>query len=151
MNDPLNINIPLEGVDTSLPLLPEQDYQLQCAESTVVPNKRKEGYNWSLVFHTTEPLTAVDGRDIKVNFPLYMQIALQPAEESKDPEGFKRQLGQAVDALFGTTKENRPAFDMAMVKSAVGRIVLATTKNDEYPQGSGNKSTKIARLKKANA
>jgi hypothetical protein len=149
MNDPLNINIPLEGVDTSLPLLPEQDYQLQCAESSVVPNKRKDGYNWALVFHTTEPLKAIDDRDVKVNFPLYMQIALQPAEDSKDVEGFKRQLGQAVDALFGTSKENRPAFDMALVKSAVGRLVVATTKNEEFPEKSGNKSTKISRLKKS--
>jgi hypothetical protein len=149
MQDPLNINIPLEGVDTSLPLLTEQDRQLQCTESAVVPNKRKDGYNWAMTFVTTEPETAVDGRDVKVGFPLFQQIALQPAEESKDPEGFKRQLGQAVDALFGTTKENRPEFNMALVKAAVGRIVVATTKNEEYPQGSGNKSSKISRLKKA--
>lgn len=148
MEDPLNVSIPLEGVDTTLPLFPEQDYPLQCKESVIAPNKAKIGLNWALTFVTVEPTQSIDGREIKVGFPLYQQVALQPAEDAKDPEGFKRQLGQTVDALFGTSKENRPTFDMSLVKAAVGRKVIATTKNEEYPLGSGNKSTKISRLKK---
>lgn len=149
MNDPLNISIPLEGVETSLPLLPEQDFVLQVTESSIAPNKKETGHNWALTLNTTEPVTSIDGREVKVNFPLFMQIALQPSEEAKDPEGFKRQIGSAVDALFGTSKENRPAFTLELVKAAVGKTVVATTKNEEYPKGSGNKSSKIARLKKA--
>ncbi len=149
MNDPLNINIQLEGVDTTLPLLPEQDYPLNVAESAINTNKKGTGNNWALKFVTTQPATAVDGRDVKVGFPLFMQIALQPAEDAKDPEGFKRQLGQAVDALFATTKDNRPALTHALIQSAVGKQVIATVKNEEYPQGSGNMSSKIGRLKKA--
>lgn len=149
MNDPLNVNIPLEGVDTTLPLLPEQDYQLNVAESAIVPNKKGTGHNWALKFVTTQPATSVDGREINVGFPLFMQVALQPAEEAKDPEGFKRQLGQTVDALFGSSKENRPPLTHALIQSAVGKSVIATVKNEEYPQGSGNMSSKIGRLKKA--
>src|ERR1700704_6164401 len=110
MTDPLNISIPLEGVDTSLPLLPEADYTLQVVESSVDPNKDKTGYNWRLKLATTEPATSADGRAIKPNFPVFMTFALQAREDSTDPEAFKRQLGEAVDAIFGTSKENRPAF-----------------------------------------
>ncbi len=144
MQDPLNVNVQLEGVDTSLPLLPESDMKLQCTESTIDPNKDKSGLNWNLKLVTTEPTTSVDGRDVKPNFPLFTVCALQAREDSKDTDGFRRMLGQAVDALFGTSKENRPAFTRDLAKEAVGKFVMAHVYIDEYQ---GNKNNKVKNLK----
>ena len=145
MQDPLNIEVPLAGVDTSLPLLPERDYIVQCTESTIDPNKDKTGYNWNLVLNTTEMITSTDGREIKPNFPLYFVAALQPREDSKDVEAFRLSLGEAVDALYGTTKENRPDFSRELVSSAVGKTCVAHVFIDQYQ---GTDRNKIKRLKK---
>lgn len=146
MQDPLQINVPLAGVETSLPLLPERDYPVQCSESTVDPNKDKTGFNWNLVLNTTEQITSTDGREVKPNFPLYFVAALQPREDSKDVEAFRRNLSEAVDALYGSTKENRPDFSREVVNSAVGKTCIAHVFIDQYQ---GRDLNKIKRLKKA--
>lgn len=146
MNDPLNISISGKGVDTSLPVLPEGDYPLQIVESVIVPNSRKDGYNWHLKLATTSVLTDVSGREVKPNFPLFQDIALQPKEGSTDPDGFKRNLFAAVDAIFGTTEADRPDFSNELVQQAVGKLVTATVIVDKW-QGADN--NKVRRLKKA--
>lgn len=144
MNDPLNINIQLGNVETSVPLLPEADYLLQVAESTIDPNKDKTGLNWNLKLVTTSPATAVDGRDVAPNFPVFTVCALQAKDDSKDPDAFKRMIAQTIDALFGTDKSNRPDFNRALVDSAVGKQVMAHVFIDDYQE---NKHNKVKRLK----
>lgn len=147
MNDPLNIAIPLGGVDTSLPVMKEQDVEVQCSESTIDKNKDGTGLNWNLTLKTTVPVQATDDREIKANFPVFFTCALQAREDSKDVEAFKRMLGGSIDALFGTSKENRPDFTHALAQSAVGKTCIATVYPDEYPKGSGQFNTKVRRLK----
>lgn len=146
MQDPLNINIPLAGVETSLPLFPEADYSVQCSEATVDPNKDKNGYNLNLKLCTTETHTSTDGREVKPNFPFYFTLALQAREDSKDVEAFRRNLGEAVDALMGTTKDNRPDMSRELVNSLVGKSCIAHVVVDTYQ---GRELNKIKRLKKA--
>lgn len=145
MTDPLNISVPLAGIETSLPIVPESDYEVQCTESTVDPNKDKLGYNWNLKLCTTSSIIAVDGREVKPNFPFYFTLALQAREDSKDVEAFRRNLGEAVDALFGTTKENRPDMSRELVDTAVGKKCIAHVFIDKYQ---GRDLNKIKRLKK---
>lgn len=147
MQDPLQVNVALQGVDTSLPLLPEADYKVQVTESTIDPNKDTTGLNWNLKLVTTEPCTAVDGRDVKVNFPVFAVYALQPAKDSKDVDAFRRNLGAAVDAIFGSNKDNRPEFSHALAQQAVGKLVVAQVILNEYPQGSQQFNNKVRRLK----
>lgn len=148
MQDPLNISVPLAGVETSLPLLPEADYSVQVSESTVDPNKDKTGYNWNLKLCTTETHEAVDKREVKPNFPFYYTLALQARDDSKDVEAFRRNLGEAVDALFGTSKENRPDMSRELVDSTVGKKCIAHVFVDNYQ---GRDLNKIKRLKPAAA
>jgi hypothetical protein len=146
MQDPLSVNIPLKGVESSLPLFPEADYPLQVTESTVDPNKDKDGFNWNLKLATTEVYTSTDGREVKPNFPFYFTLALQARPDSKDPEAFVRNLCEAVDAIFGTTKEDRPELSRELIDSAVGKTVIAHVFIDQYQ---GRDLNKIKRLKKA--
>lgn len=145
MTDPLNISIPLAGVETDFPLLPEADYQLQITESTVAPNKANEGYNWNLTLVTTAPVAGVDGRPVNVGTKIFMVSALQAKADSTDPQAFIRGLSDTIDAIFGSDKTNRPNFDQAVVTGALGKSVVAHVKIEEYQ---GRKSNKIARLKK---
>jgi hypothetical protein len=146
MKDPLNIAIPLAGVETSLPLFPEADYPLQVSESSVDPNKDQTGFNWNLTMNTTETYTSTDGREVKPNFPFYFTLALQARSDSKDPEAFRRNLAEAVDAIFGSSKENRPEMSRELVESAVGKPVLAHVFIDTYE---GRQLNKVKRIKKA--
>lgn len=145
MNDPLSVSIDLTGVETDLPLLPEGDVQLQVVESIVGPNKDSNGLNWFLKLATTSPMEAIDGRNVNPNFPIFQTIALQAKEDSKDPEAFKRGLGEAIDAIFGTDKNTRPVFNQTLVNEAVGKFATAHIFIDEYQ---GRRSNKIKRLKK---
>lgn len=144
MIDPLNISVALSGVETSIPLLPEGDYSVQVTESTVDPNKDKTGLNWNLKLGLASTAVALDGREVKPNFPLFAVYALQAREDSKDPEAFKRSICDTVDALFGTDKSNRPDFNMELVQAAVGKVTTAHVIIDEYQ---GNKNNKVRRLK----
>jgi hypothetical protein len=134
MTDPLNVSIPLAGVETSIPLLPEGEYILQCSEATVDPNKDQNGFNLNMTLNTTETVTAVDDREVKPNFPLYFTNALQARSDSKDPEAFRRNLASTVDAFFRTSKENRPEISRELIASMVGKQVIATVVHDTYEE-----------------
>ena len=138
MEDPLNINIPLVGVETALPLLPEADYKLQCVESTVEANKERTGLNWNLKLVTTEPATAVDGRTVNPNFPLFVVISL-PNADSKDVEATTRTICGAVDSLYGTDKTTRPDFNRETIVGAVGKLCQAHVTVDTWEGRDRNK------------
>lgn len=147
MEDPLNIDMDLTGVETTIPTMKSEDVKLQCAESAIQPNKDRTGHNWHLKFVTTDTLTAVDGREIKPGFPLYLDVALQARDDATDPKGFERGLSSAIDALFGSTKANRPRFNNELVGAAKGKIVTGTVYADEWPKGSGQFNNKVRRIK----
>lgn len=145
MNDPLAINIPLAGVETTLPLLPEADFEFQVTESTVDANKDNNGLNWNLTLALVNPTMDVTGtREVKPNHKVFHVNALQARADSKDVEAYQRSLGETVDALFGTDKSNRPALTKELVDSAVGKVVLAQITIDEWK---GQKNNKVRRLK----
>lgn len=151
MNDPLNIQLDGRGVDTSTPVLPAGDYPLQIVESTIQSNKAQSGLNWHLKLATTQEYTSPDGKSIRPNFPVFMDIALQPAENSTDAEAFKRQVFAAQDAVVGSDASNRPLFNHEFVQQAIGKTVIGTLAVDEYPKGSGTFNNKVRRLKKVTA
>ena len=72
MDDPLNLSVPLAGVETDLPLLPEADYQFQVKESTVDANKLGDGRNWNIKFGLATKATATDGREVNPDFPVFI-------------------------------------------------------------------------------
>lgn len=153
MTDPLNINLPLAGTDTSFPLVPEADYPLQVVKSTVGPNYDKSGNQWDIVYVLTTPTESVTGKPLNAGTQLFPDwpLQLQPRADGKggatwEESAALRSLCSTVDALFGTTMENRPAFNHALVQGAVGKtvighVVIDTDKN-------GIQRNKVTRLKK---
>lgn len=146
MQDPLNVDIQLEGLETSLPLLPDGDYAFQVVESSIDANKDKNGLNWNLKLALTNPATAVDGRDIQPNFPVFAVLALQAKADSKDVDAFRRSLGEAIDAIYQTDKTNRPNFTRILATEAVGKLVTGQIYIDQF---NGRQSNKVKRLKPA--
>lgn len=146
MLDPLNLNVAMKGVDTTLPLLPEGDYLVQVQESTIDPNKEGTGLNWNLKLGLVNSAVSVDGRDVNPNFPVFALAACQARSDSKDPEAFKRTIGEYIDALMGSDKDNRPDLSHELVTSVVGKQCLAHVIIGEPYQG--NVSNKVRRLKK---
>jgi len=146
MQDPLDISIPVAGVDTSIPLLPEADYDFQIVESIPKVNKKGTGYNWNLKLALLSPATSMDGRTINPGFPVFHLVALQASEDAKDPEGFRRGIGDTIDAILGTNKDTRPDFNKSVWESAVGRTVKAHIVIENFE---GRDSNKVKRLKKA--
>lgn len=149
MQDPLNIEIQLQGVDTSYPLAPEGDYPFQIVGNKLGPNYDKTVSCWEPELVSTSPIIAIDGREIPVNSKFFLQwpVDLEAKPDAKDPSLFRTTLCNTVDAIFGSTKDNRPAFNKAMLDSAVGKIVLGHVIIDE--DKNGVKRNKIKRLKKA--
>lgn len=144
MIDPLNVNIPLAGVEKELPLLPEADYLMQITKSEIAPNKEQTGLNWNLELSSTTPATSPDGRNINPGAKVFATYALQARSDSKDPEAFQRNLCEAVDAIFGSTKENRPTLSKELIDAAVGKTVQAHIYIDEYQ---GRHNNKVKNLK----
>ena len=147
MEDPLNISIETEGVDTSYPVLPEGDYTMQITESAPKPNKREDGHNWTLKLVTTDPAVDTKGKPVSPGMAVTMQIALQPGPDATDPQGFKKGVAAAQDAISGTNESNRLKFNREYWESCVGRQVKAHLYVDEYPKGSGVFSNKVRKLK----
>lgn len=139
MQDPLSISIPLSGVETDYPLLPAGDYALQVKESEAVPNKDNSAWQWKLVLETTSPITAIDGREIKVGTKLFSFLPLAAKPDSKDPDWWMRNLCSTIDGLLGTNKDNRPNFDGSIVQRALGIQVVCAVKVDTFEGRTSNK------------
>lgn len=149
MQDPLSFNVPTAGIDTSFPLIPEGDYELQITESNFGPsNFDKEVLAWSPKLVTTTPITSVDGRSIPVGSQVYLKAAfdLQEQADSKYPGSWIISLCSVVDAIHGTNKDTRPDVNKTLLDSSVGKKVIGHVIIDEDKRD-GTKRNKIKKLK----
>lgn len=150
MIDPLNVNIAVEGIDTSYPLIPEGDYTLQISESPTEANYDQTILVWAPKFVTIEPIPALqEGRVVQPNTKVFMAwpLELEERADSKYPGQWVNTLCDAVDAIFGTDKTNRPAVTKALIESATGKTVLCHIIIDEGKDGV--KRNRVKRMKKA--
>ncbi len=142
MTDPLSMSIDGSNVDTTFPLMAEGDYQFQIVESAPKVNKRNDGFNWNLKLASVGEIPNADPSKgpIAPNANVFLQVAMQPAPDATDPEGFKKQLFSTIDAIFG----ERLPFNKTTWDAAVGKTVIAHIVIDEYK---GDKNNKVKRLK----
>lgn len=155
MNDPLQVSIPTQDVDTSFPLLPDAEYELSIVDSKIEANYDKTGLQWSLAYSLTAPATAINGKEVSVTTRLFPDwpLQLQPREDGKGGAVWQGSMAEkslvaTIDAIFGTSLEakDRPIFNhelvgQAMGKRVLGRIIIDTDKN-------GVQRNKVTRLRK---
>lgn len=154
MNDPLNVSIPLKGVDATFPLLPEADYELTVAESKINPNYDKSGLQWDLSYALVNPAEGVNGKPLKAGTRFFPDwpLQLQPRTDGKggsewEGSAAQRSLCSTVDTLFSSTMEDRPEFNRALVEGAVGKSVIGHITIDT--DKNGVQRNKVTRIKKA--
>jgi len=145
--DPLGLNIDLNEVDTSMPVLTEGLYILNIDKIEVVENKDKTGNNLLVMYKTVAPATSIKGQaegkteDIRPGYPLRQYMPLQNNPDKPDARDFTENLAVLQDAVTGSTKGNRGRF---MPSTYIGKQVAARVKIQDDPNY--GKQNSIARV-----
>ncbi len=140
-NEPLVLDVDLSKVDTSIPVLPPELYDLKVDSITKEENKDKNGFNAKVKFTTTTEITDVKGSPVKIGFPLFSYYPLQNKAEAEDKEQWKKNFAMLQDAALNCSVGNRPArFD---ANEIIGKIVRANVKVEPYE---GRDTNKIGNL-----
>lgn len=145
--DPLGLNLDLNDVDTSMPVISEGLYVLTVDKIEIVENKSKTGNNLLVIYKTTGPTTSLKGQlegkelDIAAGFQLRQYMPLQQNPDKPDARDYTENLANLQDAVTGSKKGTRGKF---MPSTYIGRQVAAKVKVQDDPDyGKGNS---IARL-----
>lgn len=135
--EPLVLDVDLSQVDTAIPVLPANLYDLRVAAITREENKDKNGFNAKVKFETTIDITDMKGNVVKAGFPLFSYYPLQNKPDAEDKEQWKKNFAALQDAALGTSQGNRPSrFDAGEI---LGKIVRANVKIDQYEGRDTNK------------
>ena len=134
--DPLGLNLDLNDVDTSMPVLVEGLYILTVDKIEIVENKDRTGNNLLVIFKTASDATSLKGQaegkehDIKAGFQLRQYMAMQDNPNKPDARSFKENLATFQDAVTGSKKGNRGPF---LPSTYIGRQVAARIKVKDDP------------------
>lgn len=150
--DPLGLNIDLNEVDTSMPVLVEGMYIVNIDKIEVVENKDKTGYNLLVIYKTAADATSIKGQaegkinDIKAGYQLRQYMPLQPNPDKPDARDFRENLAVLQDAVTGSTKGNRGPFQPS---SYIGQQVCVRLKvQDDPAYGKGNSVSRVVAVPK---
>lgn len=136
-NEPLVLDVDLSQVDTTIPVLVPQLYDLKVDAITKEENKQKNGFNAKVKLVTTSAATDKNGKTVKEGFPLFMYFPLQSKSDATDPDQWKKNFAMLQDAALGCSLGNRPPkFDAGEI---IGRIVRADVKVEPYEGRDTNK------------
>ena len=137
--DPLGLNINLNAVETSRPVLSPGTWPMEVKVVEIQENKAKTGRNLMVVFALADEATstkaAEEGRtnDLSPGYVLAKYYPLQQSEHPKAPD-FRVDIARLIDAAFGTSQGNRPSFSEAL-SQIEGKVVAVRTKvrsSEEY-------------------
>ncbi len=142
--DDNEFDIDLGGIDTRIPLLEKNPkMKLLIRKAEVKANKKKTGKNLVVFFTNAEAETT----DIGVTVPpgealITKYFSLGPnaerlGEEGYDPNRWKKDLAQWIDALHGSDQSNRARFTPELVVDMKDRVVLAKVEIEEPQEGTG--------------
>lgn len=124
------LDLDLNSVDTSLPLLQPGVYKLQIVDSIVEPNSAGDGHIWRLRLETTEPATGMRDEQLPARFPIFTVLSLTPKGNATQ-EMIARNVASVVQALTPPLEERVPVraiFDGSwpeVARKFVGRYVEA--------------------------
>lgn len=144
VNDPLNLGIDLNQVDTGRPVLVAGTYQMNVASVEVQDNKAGTGRNLIVDFATTAPATSTKDKEVAAGFRVRNYYPLQPSDKKPENDLWQQRLAQLQDAVLGTTQGDRPPFNPHEFKDKMVMIVLDIESSEEY--GDQNRVKRILRL-----
>lgn len=145
--DPLGLNVDLNEVDTSMPVLVEGVYTATIDKVEVVENAAKTGNNLLVIFKTITPATSLKGQaegkegDVAAGWPLRQYMPLQNNPDKPESRDYKENLAAFQDAVTGSTKGNRGRF---LPSTYIGQQVALRLKVSEDP--TYGKQNNIARI-----
>ena len=137
-------------VDTSRPLLPAGDVQMQVKAISVVDSKNNAtNKNLMVVFATTEPVHTPDDKVINPGFQLTKYYPLQQSSNEKAPD-YRVDLTRLIDGVLGTSAGARPRLSDA-IPLMIGRNVMVSVTvrkpkpgSSEEQYGDSNEIKKIS-------
>lgn len=135
MNDPLDLNIDLDGVKTGMPRLQAGDYLCAVKTAEILANKAGTGHNLLVVFKTLEEAVSQDGDSLGAGMEVRKYYPLQQSANENAPD-FRRDLAVLYDAAFKIEDENdRPPINKETIASLVQEEVLVKVSfehDDQY-------------------
>lgn len=133
--NPLDLNIELAGIDTSMPRLKPGNYLASIKEVKIEQNKAGTGQNMLVVFSTMEEAPSLTDDIIPAGWTLSKYYPLQQSENEKAPD-FRRDICRLIDAAFNITDDSeRPALTGQTLAQLVGQEValkVRTRESEEY-------------------
>lgn len=129
--EPIDLDIDLSQVDTSIPVLNKGIYDLKISGITREENKDKTGYNLKVKFTTTEPATSTNDKEIAPGFPMFKYYPLQKKQGGSDKFDFRIGLASLIDACLGCMMENRPKFNSGELINKTVRANIAVVENKD--------------------
>ena len=68
MSDILDLNIDVTGVDTSFPVLAENQCEVRCDSAEIIPNKAGTGHNLLVIVKTTKDYPSASGGTVNSGY-----------------------------------------------------------------------------------
>lgn len=132
--NPLNLNIDLSKVDTSMPLLAPGNYHVIIQDAKVDENKAGTGHNLVATYATVDAETTSSGDLLRAGFRLRKWYPLQGSE--KDQTLYLQRLAVLFDAAFKITDPSeRKPITPELIASLIGCEVIITVKIEKDQNG----------------
>tara|TARA_R110000803_G_scaffold136034_1_gene202981 strand:+ start:7580 stop:8062 length:483 start_codon:yes stop_codon:yes gene_type:complete len=110
MEDPLGLNVDLSQVDTSYPVCEAGIHACTVKALEVVPKKddpSKRNIKASFALTEAAPRAGMPGEFVNAGYVFVNYMPLQQSDNPNAPD-FKVGLAKFLDAVLGTTEEDRP-------------------------------------------
>jgi hypothetical protein len=126
MDNPLDsLNITLQGKDFERALLPDGQHPMQVTNAQVKPNKKGDNYNLVVESTIVNPTPSANKEGVtlepgKVKLTTYDNIYQTEGQKEAGVEP-EQALAQIIDAVFGTTAEDRPNLTADTLSQMIGR------------------------------
>lgn len=132
----------LSGVDTSMPLIRDELYEVKLASLKVGKTKAGKG-SLNLRFDTLNETKDIEGKHVNSGYPLFHQVTLTPSEKyTKDQ--IKKAVAQIAQALKVKTLTEQCVGLKCLVKTRVRKEREDETTGEVYPARVEIKSFKAA-------
>lgn len=137
-------DIDLGGIDTRIPLLEKNPkMKLLIRKAEVKVKKDKTGKMLAVFFTNAEAETTTIGVTVPSGEALitkYLALGPNPekvGQEGYDPNRWKKDLAQYIDAVYGSDQSNRPRFTPELVADMKDRAILGKVEIEVPKEGSG--------------